>query len=152
MMQITRFALDGAAELDAQLAQLATAVATQIGERAVRAAADVIADAWITAAPYRPISQPTVTFGKARERSAQKYGHLRDNIKVQQVQSRKDTAVVFRVTTGRAFWAFFYEFGTVHQRARPTFRPAAEASVEHAFRVQADVLRAGIADAATGKA
>lgn len=60
----------------------------------------------------------TARKARAAGGSAKKYGRLVDNIKVKKTPKR----VGWVVTTGKAYWAMFYEFGSRHQPARPVFR------------------------------
>lgn len=142
-MQITRFAIKGGRELDAMLGNLGTEVATKIGVDAVRASSVALQEAWQRAAPYDP--------NPKRDRA---YGHLRENIKVRRQGTTNPNVVAFQVTTGDAFWAFFYEFGTAKQPARPIFRGVVESMRDQLVSIQAETLRKGIEAAATrgGKA
>lgn len=136
-MQITRFAIEGGRELDAMLGNLGTSVATKIGVDAVRASSEALQEAWQRAAPYDP--------NPKRDRT---YGHLRENIKVRRQGTTNPNVVAFQVTTGDAFWAYFYEFGTAKQPARPIFRGVVEGMRDQLVTIQADTLRKGIEAAA----
>jgi len=129
--------VDGFDELDAQLAAIGTALATEAADEAVHRSADLLRDAWIQGAPYR-----------AGDRS--KYGHLRTNIRVRKVDARKATAVVYAVTTGNAFWGYFLEFGTAMMAARPWARPIVEGLRGRLVTVQIEVLQAKIDEAIAG--
>lgn len=59
-----------------------------------------------------------------RSINSQKYGSARKNIKVSRVRSAKKSGKGAKVTTGNAFWMWFYERGSRHQPARPWFAPA----------------------------
>lgn len=149
-MKVAAIRMDGLKELDAQFALLERAVATEIVTEALKASADLLAERWRRIAPYNPNSRPKTRTTKAGEVSHTDYGHLRDNIRVRQVRPRKETAVVWKVTTGDAFWAYFYEFGRIGQPPRPTFRPAVEAMKSQLISVQVDILQRGIDAAMTG--
>lgn len=136
-MQITRFDMTGGRELDAMLKSLGTSVATKIGVDAVRAGSEALQQAWQRAAPYDP--------NPKRDRI---YGHLRENIKVRRQGTTNPNVVAFRVTTGDAFWAYFYEFGTAKQAPRPIFRATVEGMRDSLISIQADSLRKGIEAAA----
>lgn len=132
-MQIERFQIDGAAELDAQLARLGQQVATEIGVDAVGASAEALAARWREIAPFDPARDPD-----------RKYGHLKDNIRVRREGTDNPNQIAFRVTTGNAFWGYFYEFGTVHQPPRPIFRAETEGMKDELVSIQIQRLRAGI--------
>jgi HK97 gp10 family phage protein len=132
-MLIDRFQIDGAAELDAKLARLGQEVATDIGVDAVNAAARALADHWVAIAPFDPNRDP-----------ARKYGHLRDEIRVRREGTDNVHQIAFRVSTGNAFWGYFYEFGTVRQPPRPIFRSATEGMKDELVTIQIQRLRAGI--------
>lgn len=132
-MQIDRFQIDGAAELDAKLAKLGQDVATDIGVDAVQASAEALRETWISVAPFDPNHDP--------ERP---YGHLREEIKVRREGTDNANVIAFRVTTGRAFWGYFYEFGRDGQPPRPTFRPATESMKDELVSIQINRLRGGI--------
>ncbi|MAX00865.1 MAG: hypothetical protein CMN72_14745 [Sphingomonas sp.] len=124
----------GLKELDRELEAMGREVSTKIGAKALRASADMLQAAWQMAAPYNP----------DQSKASLTYGHARENIRVGRVRPRKETAIVFKVTTGDAFWMFFYEKGTVTQPARPWARPTVERMKQQFINVQVDVLRAGI--------
>jgi len=132
-MQITRFDMTGASEFETALKSLGTSVATKIGVQAVRASGEALQEAWQHAAPYDP-----------QRRGDRQYGHLRENIKVQRRGTANPNVIAFRVTTGDAFWAYFYEFGTAKQPARPIFRGAVESMRDTLISIQTGTLRKGI--------
>jgi HK97 gp10 family phage protein len=132
-MQIDRFQIEGAAELDAKLARLGQEVATDIGVDAVSASARFLAERWKAIAPVDPNRKP-----------GRKYGHLRDEISFRREGTDNPNVVAFRVTTGDAFWGYFYEFGTVKQPPRPIFRAETEGMKDELVNIQIQRLRAGI--------
>jgi HK97 gp10 family phage protein len=137
--------LDGAAQLDAQLAVLGEAVATEIGRDAAIASAEALKEAWVMGAPYSLRSSTVKYWSKADGSTGKRdYGHLRDNIKVAPVRAQKINAVVYKVTTGNAFWGYFLEFGTVRMPPHPWARPIVEWMKDALINVQIDVLREGI--------
>lgn len=144
------FRLDGAAELDAQLAALGSAIATEIGRDAAIASAEALRAAWIAGAPYYERSS-TMKYWSLANGSTGKanYGHLRDNIEVGPVKAQKVNAVVYKVTTGNAFWGYFLEHGTVKMAAKPWARPIIERMKSELINVQIDVINDGI-EAITG--
>lgn len=139
-MQITRFEMAGAREFDAALKALGTSVATKIGVDAVRESGEVLREAWARVAPYDP-----------NRKAGRQYGHLRENFRVQRQGTTNPNVVAFRVTTGDAFWAYFYEFGTAKQPARPIFRATVEGLKNQLVTIQADTLRKGIEAAMTNR-
>jgi HK97 gp10 family phage protein len=132
-MLIDRFQIDGAAELDAKLARLGQEVATDIGVDAMNAAARALADHWVAIAPYDPSRNPE-----------RKYGHLKDEITVRREGTDNANQIAFRVSTGDAFWGYFYEFGTVKQPPRPIFRSVTEGMKDELVSIQVQRLRSGI--------
>lgn len=133
-MKIDKIEIEGIAELDAALAELGREVATKLGHKAFKASADHLKQVWITAAPYQP--EPT-------EQNI-RYGHLKHNIKVRKVAPEKETAIVYGVTTGNAYWGRFQEYGTAQQPAKPWARPSMEAAKDELVSIQIRVLREGI--------
>lgn len=146
------FSIDGAAELDAQLAALGEEIATEIGREAVIASAEALQKAWVEGAPYSARASTMKYWGRA-DGSAGKadYGHLRDNIKVAPVRAQKINAVVYKVTTGNAFWGHFLEYGTVKMAPRPWARPIVERMKAELINIQIDMLNGGI-EAVAGEA
>lgn len=138
-MQRESLKLDGAAALDAQLAALSEQVATQIGRDAVIASAEILKAAWVEAAPYASGEQSV---------ASKRYGHTRDNIKIGPVKAHNIHAVVYKVFTGNAFWAYWYEFGNARQQPRPWARPAVDRVKDRIIEAQIEALNAGI-EAAT---
>jgi HK97 gp10 family phage protein len=136
-MQIDRFDMTGGRELDAALARLGTEVATKIGVDAVREAGEALQEAWQRVAPSDPNRRP-----------GRRYGPLRTSIKLRREGTDNANVIAFRVTTGEAFYAYFYEFGTAKQPARPTFRPMVESMKNELVSIQSATLRAGIEAAA----
>jgi len=130
MVQMVRTRIEGAAELDRVLKALPAKMGLRALDSAVRKGANLVKNETMVSAPS---SQYAV--GRVRSRRVKKsvtgrsvkalYGKLKYNIKV--VADRKtEYSVTMRVTTGRAFWALFQEFGRKGQSARPFFRPAFE--------------------------
>ena len=107
----------------------------------------------VATAPYR---EGVSTVKKRRLQSGAAaqydYGHLRDNLRVRRVKGRVQGRIIFQVTTGNAFWARFYEFGTATQRARPWMRPQTEMLSDELVTIQCEELRAGIEAAARKQA
>jgi HK97 gp10 family phage protein len=132
-MQIDRFSIEGADQLDKRLQKLGKDVATEIGVDAVAASAAALAARWVSVAPYDIQRDP-----------GRKYGHLKDEIKFRRVGTDNPNVIAYSVTTGRAFWAHFYEFGTVKQPPHPIFRPATDSMKDELVNIQIERLRTGI--------
>lgn len=126
------------------LAKVSTEVATKIGDKAVRASADYLRDEWKRGAPYLPGNRLKSYVRRDGSALRADYGHLRDNIRTKKINPRNQTAVVYKVTTGDAFWGYFLEFGTVNMAPRPWARPIVEAKRESVLKIQIQVLRDGI--------
>lgn len=130
--------LEGLTELKAALEALGTEVATKVGVKANRKAAIALRDKVKAAAPYL----------ETGSKMAEKYGHLRDNIRVGRRKAFKQGMIVHTVNTGRAFWGMFVELGTVKMPPRPWFRPVFEAEADKLIEVQISELNDGIEKAA----
>jgi hypothetical protein len=154
-MKINNIAIAGINELDAQLARLSKAVSTDIGESAVRGAAEALAEKWVVAAPYDPAPKIKSWTTRGGQVSRASYGHLRENIRVSKIRSVKVTWIGWRVTTGDAFWGYFQEFGwqagSTMVPARPWARPATDAFKPQMEKLQIDLFNQGIADALAGR-
>ena len=132
-MAIQKIGISGAAEMDALLKQLAPDVAVNIGRRATRAGAEVIAD-------------------EARRLVPVDTGELRDSIAVDVPTAKRQRGETVRAlvgflnpTSGRAHLT---EFGTSKLAARPFMRPAMDAKAGDALDGMAKVLASGIIAAA----
>jgi HK97 gp10 family phage protein len=147
-MRMLPIQVEGVRELDAGLASLGTELATIWGHKAFRASAEQVRDAWIAGAPYDPTVRKKYWTLKSGETRTAYYGHLRDNIKVRKVKPQKETAIVYGVTTGDAFWAYFLEFGTAQMIARPWARPIVERMRNDLIQTQVDILKQGVESAA----
>jgi HK97 gp10 family phage protein len=80
-----------------------------------------------------------------RSPASKKYGRLSQNVKAKaSKRDRKKGQRGAYITTGRAFWGFFYEKGTRHQPARPWFLPAFETVKDLVLKRFADKMREGI--------
>lgn len=134
-----RMELKGARELEQALEALGKQTATRIGRKAVRDSAKHLQASLILTAPYRPGARP--------KRSGQ-YGHLRDNLKVVTVRAKKPGLLLYRVSTGDAFWGNFLEFGTVNLAPRPWMRPAVDREKTAIVNMQIRTLGDGIDKAA----
>jgi HK97 gp10 family phage protein len=131
--------LKGVKELEIALEALGKDVATRIGRKAVRDPAKVLQEALVLSAPYRP---------GTREKSNGRYGHLRDNLKVVSVRAKKPGLLLYRVSTGDAFWGNFLERGTVTITPRPWMRPTVDRETDNIVSLQIETLTLGIDRAA----
>lgn len=151
-MELTRTELTGLDDLEAQLAEIGKEAATKLGQVADRAAARVLAKAMSDGAPHAPGVQLKVYTAKDGSVRRTDYGELKDNIRVRRARVRTEGYVVYEVTTGRAFWGFFREFGTLRQPAKPWARPIVEQVAPTLPDVMIKVLNAGIERIARRKA
>lgn len=155
------FKVDGLKALDDLLKQLPEQVAKRELVGAMRAGGNTIRKEAIARAPDSP--------------KKQKYGDLRENIRVVGsggrsafgwADSNPNAAVTVRLTTGRAFWAKWVEFGRGPVKAkpgdvladgtkvlgkevaaaapRPFMRPAYDAAAPRAIATVAARLKAGV--------
>lgn len=141
--RVERVEIEGLEELKASLEALGTEVATKIGVNANRDAAKDLLDILQQAAPYQPGSTKKYWKTKGGVTTAD-YGHLRDNLKVSREKARKQGHIVHRVSTGKAFWGSFLEYGTVNMAPRPWMRPAVEATRGYLLQIQQRGLKNGI--------
>lgn len=143
-----RTQIQGLAELKANLAALGDEVATKVGVRANREAAKAVADVVKSVAPRGTGS--TVRRRKRKDGSVAvaDYGRLADNIKVRRARARSENTITFNITTGKAFWGLFQEFGTVNMPAHPWMRPAFDAAADVGLKIQIAELERGIERAA----
>ena len=139
----SREAIEGAAALDAQLANLGSEVATRLGARVIRKAAVHVQTVLKAKAPHRPGVQLKYYKGRGRD-----YGDLRDNLKVRKVQPRNSNYVLYDVTTGNAFWGYILEHGWEDVAPQPWARPAVAAMKDELIQIQIQGLGAGIERAA----
>ena len=58
------------------------------------------------------------------------YGRWNQNVRVQEDRGGDRSESSYRVTSGNAFWGWFYEMGTARQPARPILRPLFDSSVD----------------------
>ena len=144
MANVKRVKIEGVRELKASLEALGTAVATKVGEKATRDAAKELRQLLADTAPFDPETKIKSWRRKDGTVGRASYGHLRDNIRVSKARARKETTVNYRVTTGKAFWGAFVEFGTVRMPAYPWMRPAFEVSQQRLLGVVIDGLQVGI--------
>nr|AGU09814.1 Bacteriophage protein of unknown function DUF646 [uncultured organism] len=128
--------LAGMKELETALLGLDKAVAGRIGRKAVREPALVLRTVLSLTAPYLP--------GR-RDHRGVSYGHLRENLKVVSVRARKPGMILYRVSTGDAFWGNFLELGTAKMPAQPWMRPQVDKMTGEIIATKVKVLSDGIA-------
>ena len=136
-----RSTISGFKEANEVLKRLPERVQKRVLQNAVNAAARVSLRAIKALAPKSDEGE--------RSESSEKYGHLLQNLRVQTLKKVRRTAKGARVWTRDAFWAVFYELGTVKQPARPFFRPGFDSSAEDALAAMRDNLGKGIEREAT---
>lgn len=144
-----RLEIKGLEDLERQLRELGTAIATDIAENAVKSTAQQLAAELKVKAPYRPGGTVRTRRLKSGAVVTSDYGHLRDNIRVRKEKSRTVHWIGYRVGRGRAFWALFLEFGTRRMVARPWFRPTRDAFAPRAKALMAQAFREGVAKVKT---
>lgn len=66
--------------------------------------------------------------GEKRSAASEAYGQLYKNIKVGRARTREPNTKSAYVSTGKAFWGFFLEYGTRYIPANPWFSRAFERS------------------------
>ena len=126
--------LTGFEDLSRLLKQLPQKVEDKILQNATMAAAREGAKAIKAAAPS----------GLEQSPMSQKYGSLKKNIKAKPLKKlrREKGLRGARISTGAAFWGYFYEKGTRYQPARPYFDNAFENSASS----MGEILRTKIAE------
>lgn len=138
------FRVRNAEQVGAALRAFPPQLQRRITQDALQRAFRPIADEVQRAAPLG--TEPTrktrrLAGGRAQ---AYDYGRLRQNIRVRPASARTAQKGVriptVRLSTGRAFWGYFLEWGTVRMRARPFFFaavrrgiPLFQAAVTEAF-------------------
>jgi len=142
------FKFQGARELEAALKALGPEVATKAGAQATRQATNVMRDAVKAGAPRGDQSSKRTWRNKDGSQGTADYGHLHENVKTRKVRARKQHTVSFQVTTGKAFWGRFSEFGTEHEPARPWFKPAIDQVASKVVAALAPALKKAIDKAA----
>lgn len=91
----------------------------------------------------RPIKKEILNkapVGEIRSPSSLKYGRIIQNIKLRVRKSRNDGSLRAFVTTSKAFWSYFYEKGTVKQKARPWFYEAGDSKKDLATQIMKERL------------
>jgi HK97 gp10 family phage protein len=127
--------LTGFDKLAKALDELPKEVATNYGIRATRAAAKYIGKRVEQVVPKGTQSTKKTRRLKGRqlidgrrkrqgEKVSYDYGRWHQNIRVRRdKRSENPGEISFMVTSGDAFWSWFYEKGTVDQPARPVIAP-----------------------------
>lgn len=114
--------IHGFDEADKVLREMPKAVEHRVLQRSARAGGNV----------WRKLLRAAAPRSKGEQSAASKqYGRLWKNIKTEVLRKAKRRGQRgVRVSTGDGFWAWFYEFGSSRQPARPFFRPTIESSRE----------------------
>lgn len=132
----TKTHISGLSEARDLLKKLPDKVANKVLVDALRSGTTIVHKAVLNSAPYAT--------GK-RSRASELYGHLKDNIRMFKLKFNvPEQTVIFRVNTGDSFWGRFLEFGTRFFPARPWFRPAVDANIDHASNEIKEKLAEGI--------
>jgi len=134
-MAVVKSQVIGLSEANEILKQLPGRVQKRVLQNAVNAGLRVVLKATKDVAPKHEGPQSA---------KSKRYGTIRENLKLQTYTRLPETARGGRVTTGDAFWAVFYEFGTAHQPARPFMRPASDNAQGEATAAFAGGLIVGV--------
>lgn len=117
--------ISGIEEAKSQLAHLPRKFQQEILIDAVRGATEIIHSEVLTRSPVEKDGK--------RSLSSLKYGRLVENVRMFKLRFNiPEGVIIFRVSTGDAFWGRFLEYGTKKMLAKPWFRPALDASVTRA--------------------
>ncbi len=131
-MQVTT-KVDGLKELDKALNQLPDKVHNRVLQKAVTSAVRKARKEIKSSAPR----------GAVPSQASEEYGQLYKNIKVGKARTKRSRKAAF-VSTGKAFWGYFLEYGTRFIPAQPWFVPAFERSQGPMMDQLKEVLRKGI--------
>jgi HK97 gp10 family phage protein len=124
----TNFTIEGAVEMERLLKELGPAVASRVGDLALKAGAAPIVEEAKRLVPVRS-------------------GKLRDSITAEVERKRNgdsERLVLIGFKRPTSAIAHLVEFGTVHSAARPFMRPALDAKAEEALNEMGRVLGEGI--------
>lgn len=150
-MSRTSFELGGFDELRKNLEALNNELQTKAGQQATRKAAQHVAKAIRSNAP-RGDDDTSRTYGTANGSVTVDYGHLKDakNIGARKGKPKDRRNITYIISTGKAFWGNFLEFGTRKMSAKPFFKPAMDASMPTAIDVMKVELKKAIEKARSG--
>lgn len=144
----TTIKFKGVNELAQSLKKLPDRVENKVLQSAVNSGLLPAKKAIIAAAPLGPDKTGNRQHRSQRTASdwarIKKYGHLKKQIKIMRLKRVGYKERAARVTTGKAFWAFWYELGNRRQPARPFFLPAFTKSVNQVLETLSDKLAKGI--------
>lgn len=135
MARIATSKVVGLKEARAALQKLPGNVQHRVMRKAVRAGAAVMRSEIRAAAPV----------SETQSKMSRKYGRIKDNIRI--IRLRRDvpdSSVAYRVNTGGAPHAYWYEYGTKKQIARPFFRPAVDQAWQQAVTRIRERLASGV--------
>ncbi len=122
--------IEGLSELQAKLEALPKRIARKVTRRALTAGADVIEPEVVRLAP------------REEEPRWPEYGHLQDNINTKVRMSQGGGKAT--ISTGRAFWGRFQEFGEGPGPAQPFMRPAFDSKGQEALEAITEAFEQGI--------
>lgn len=127
--------LSGFSEFESMLDDLPTRVVNRVLQQATTGAMREAEPAMIDAVPEHKDKQSA---------ASQQYGDARSNIKVEALKNVHKGQKGARITTGNAFWLYFYEIGTRHQPARPFFANTFRSLIDTVLSYLADKIGEGI--------
>lgn len=142
-MANTKMEFRGGKEMEKLLKQLPQKTGRRVMLSALRKAAKPVLDEAIARAPLGQESKGRIRLRRSRSGpvTVSNFGKLRFSLALKNVPprlSRHSAAVV--VTTGKAFWGRFLEFGTRFITKRPFLRPAFDNNVARSL----EILRAEV--------
>lgn len=147
---MTSMTLQGFDKLAKTLDDLPNDVARRFAQTAARAASrDFRKKAMVKVPrgkqPSRKSRRTKGTKGKPGKREFFDFGRWHDNLKITRARDEEDrNTVAMRVTSGDAFWSWFYEKGTVDQPARPVITPLFFAETDNMIDAMRDSLERSI--------
>jgi HK97 gp10 family phage protein len=138
--------VQGLQELQRALDALPDKIAKRLMTRAGRAGGAVFKEQMVNHAPRSGSS----VFGQALKNSkvsgSIRYGPLYDHMRITvSFQGVHWMTVKIGPSKGTAFYARFYEYGTIHQPARPFMRPVFDAEWREALNAFAQNIRENLA-------
>lgn len=125
--------VDGLKELDMALQQLPEKVSRRVLQSAVTSSVRVARKEIKKSAPR----------GAMPSKASAEYGRLHQNLKVGKARTKKSDKSAF-ISTGKAFWGYFLEYGTRRIPAKPWFVPAFERSQDAMIKTLKEKLGKGI--------
>lgn len=133
------FKVSGFKEAIALLNRLPKEMQNKVITDALREGTEVVYKAIIANAPRHKGKQ---------SKASRMYGSILENIRMYKCKFNVPADwVIFRVSTGDAFWGNFIERGTRFIAAMPWFRPKADSCASRVKRVVADRMKSGFDEA-----